>query len=125
MLSHAEGLWILASHRGATSEFALTSWGETRSSVRLDRIFFAGAKPMNTGEEYLWIIDYKTAMHGPEGLDEFLADERAKYEAQMETYARMMHDRVERDRLRVGLYYPMLAKLVWWAPGVGAAEATD
>ena len=90
-----EGLWVLSPHEDARSEFALTSWGETRSSVRLDRVFFAGHKPLEAGNDSLWIIDYKTATHGREGVDEFLAEERVKYGAQMDAYARMMRDRVE------------------------------
>jgi ATP-dependent helicase/nuclease subunit A len=125
MLTDAEALWILAPRKGATSEFALTAWGDRRSSVRLDRVFFAGPKPLDAGDDWLWIIDYKTAMHGREGVDEFLAGERAKYEAQMGTYARMMHNRVASGRLRVGLYYPMLARLVWWEPEMSAREATN
>jgi ATP-dependent helicase/nuclease subunit A len=116
MLKDVEGLWVLRPHEGATSEFALTSWGERRSSVRLDRVFRAGAEPLDAGSDCLWIIDYKTATHGREGVDEFLMEERTKYGAQMEAYARMMSDRVGPGRLRVGLYYPMLARLVWWIP---------
>jgi hypothetical protein len=117
MLTDAEGRWVLGPREGAMSELALTSWDERRSSVRLDRVFFGGAKPLDAGKDYLWIIDYKTATHGREGLEEFLAEERVKYAAQMEAYARMMRDRVEAERLRIGLYYPMLARLVWWVVG--------
>jgi hypothetical protein len=117
VLKDPEGLWILGAREGATSEFALTSWSGERSSVRLDRMFFAGESPLVAGSNYLWIIDYKTSTHGREGLEEFLAKERAKYEAQIEAYSRIMHDRVDAGRLRVGLYYPMLARLEWWAPG--------
>jgi ATP-dependent helicase/nuclease subunit A len=116
MLSDAEGLWVLGAHQGAMSEFALTSWSQRRSSVRLDRVFLAGAKPLAAGNDYLWIIDYKTATHGRESMDEFLTDERAKYGPQIEAYAQVMADRAEDGQLRVGLYYPMLARLVWWAP---------
>ena len=91
----------------------------------MDRVFFAGAKPLDAGNDFLWIIDYKTATHGREGLDEFLAEERAKYEAQMSAYARIMSDRVEAGRLRVGLYYPMLARLVWWVPSTTEVEVAD
>jgi ATP-dependent helicase/nuclease subunit A len=125
MLKDAEGLWVLGPHEGATSEFALTSWCERRSGVRLDRVFLAGAKPFEAGNDFLWIIDYKTATHGREGMDEFLTEERAKYRPQMEAYARMMVDRVEAGRLRIGLYYPMLARLVWWVPEMAATDSTD
>ena len=59
-LRDAEGLWILRAREDASSEFALTSWAETRRSVRLDRIFRAGATPLAAGNDYLWIVDYKT-----------------------------------------------------------------
>jgi hypothetical protein len=52
-------------------------------------------------------------------MQDFLLEERKKYEAQMETYARMMGDRVDAGRLRVGLYYPMLPGLIWWEPNAG------
>jgi hypothetical protein len=125
MLKDAEGLWVLAAHEDAMSEFALTSWGERRSSVRLDRVFLAGERPLDGGDDCLWIIDYKTATHGREGVEEFLAEERVKYGAQMDAYARMMRDRVEAGRLRVGLYYPMLPRLVWWEPEMKPEDAGD
>jgi hypothetical protein len=131
MLRDAEGLWVLGLREGAMSEFALVSWsGLTspdgrRSSVRLDRVFLAGAKPLDTGSDCLWIVDYKTATHGREGVEEFLAEERVKYGPQMDAYARVMADRVEAGRLRVGLYYPMLARLVWWVPEMKPEDAND
>ena len=74
---------------------------------------------MEAGTDYLWIIDYKTATHGRERADEFLSEERTKYTDQMKVYARMMKDRVASGKLRVGLHYPMLPKLVWWEPETG------
>jgi len=116
VLQDAEGLWVLGAHEGASSEYALTAWGERRSSVRLDRVFRAGETPLADGDNCLWIIDYKTTTHGRGGVEEFLAEERVKYGPQMLAYARMMQSEVERGRLRVGLYYPMLQRLVWWTP---------
>jgi ATP-dependent helicase/nuclease subunit A len=84
--------------------------------VRMDRVFFAGHRPLDARSDFLWIIDYKTATHGREGMEKFLVEERLKYDAQMAAYARIMRDRVENGRLRVGLYYPMLTRLVWWNP---------
>jgi ATP-dependent helicase/nuclease subunit A len=118
MVEDDEGRWILSQHEQASNEFALTAWTEMRSSVRLDRVFRAGVAPMEPGNGYLWIIDYKTAAYGHERLDEFLAEERAKYQNQMEAYAQMMSSYAESARLRLGLYYPMLPKLVWWEPKV-------
>jgi len=115
-LKDAEGLWVLGAHEGAASEYSLTAWGERRSSVRLDRVFRAGEAPLAAGSDCLWIVDYKTTTHGSKGVEEFLAEERLKYGPQMLAYARMMRSEVEAGRLRVGLYYPMLPKLVWWIP---------
>lgn len=126
MLRDAEGLWMLGPREGAMSEYALTSWSGKRSNVRLDRVFRAGAKPLDAGSDCLWIVDYKTATHGREGVEEFMAEERVKYGPQMDAYARAMADRVAAGRLRAGLYYPMLARLVWWAPETAAAvDAID
>ncbi len=124
-LQKAEGLWVLSAHNEASSEYGLTSWAERRSSVRLDRVFFAGSEPLNGGNDYLWIIDYKTSTHGREGVDELLAKERLKYGPQMEAYARMMHDRVQAGRLCVGLYYPALPRLVWWRPELTSPGFSD
>lgn len=113
-LRDSEGLWILGPREDAASEFALASWTETRNSVRLDRTFCAGPAPLADGDDYRWIVDYKTSTHGSEGIDTFLAAERAKYSAQLEAYARTMN--VTAGKVRLALYYPFLSKLIWWAP---------
>ncbi len=118
MLKDSVGRWILSRREDAMSELSLTSWEERRSNVRFDRVFLAGEEPLATGNDYLWIVDYKTAAHGREDADDFLAEERAKYEPQMNAYARVMKDRAPEGRLRVGLYYPMLSRLVWWRPEI-------
>jgi ATP-dependent helicase/nuclease subunit A len=112
MLQDAEGRWVLQAQEEAASELALTSWGEQRMSVRMDRVFVAGAAPLTSGKDFLWVVDYKTSTHGREGVEEFLAAEREKYGAQMETYARVMQH--QGLKLRLGMYYPMLPKLIWW-----------
>ncbi len=113
-LRDPEGLWVLSPHTEASSELALTSWTETRKSVRLDRVFRAGATPLASGDDYLWIVDYKTTAHGHEGVEAFLAEERAKYAAQMETYAHTIKSVT--SKVRLALYYPMIPSLTWWTP---------
>ncbi|GGG83346.1 UvrD-helicase domain-containing protein [Edaphobacter dinghuensis] len=113
-LRDMQGRWILGAHKEASSELALTSWAEDRRSVRLDRIFRAGAMPLSEGDDYLWIVDYKTTTHTGEGIEAFLASERAKYSAQMETYAQTIN-RAGR-KIRLALYYPLLSQLTWWEP---------
>jgi ATP-dependent helicase/nuclease subunit A len=112
---------------GSANEFALTAWSEDtdRSSIRIDRRFHAGPAPLTPGDEFLWIVDYKTATHGPQNLDEFLAAEREKYRAQLDVYAQILQRVVTEHaakegtkprELRVALYYPLLPKLLWWTP---------
>jgi len=113
-LRDPEGLWILRAREEAGSELALTSWAEIRQSVRLDRIFRAGATPLSTGKEFLWIIDYKTSTPGSEGVEAFLSAERSRYAAQLESYARTMKEPT--GNVRLALYYPLLPHLEWWAP---------
>lgn len=115
MLRDAEGLWLLGAREQGTNEFAMTSWGDTLNSVRMDRVFFGGETPGGPGNDFLWIIDYKTATHGREGIDEFIVAERAKYAPQLQAYAEMMKSRVEVGRIRVALYYVMVPRLIWWA----------
>ena len=61
----------------------------------VDRIF-------RTAEGARWIVDYKTSRHEGTGLEEFLDEERRRYEAQLNTYAGGFE--VE----RLGLYFPLL-----------------
>jgi hypothetical protein len=114
VLQDPDGLWLLAPLKQASSEIALTSWNGKFNHLRMDRIFFAGEEPLSLGTEHLWIIDYKTTSHGREDLDKFLAEERAKYTPQMSAYAEMMKDKAQPGKIRVGLYYVMLPKLIWW-----------
>jgi ATP-dependent helicase/nuclease subunit A len=125
LLKDNVGRWVLDRHEQASSEYSLTSWSERRNSVRLDRIFLGGAEPLTGGNDHLWIIDYKTGTHGHEGVDEFLAKDREKYDSQMKAYARMMRDRVASRKLRAGLYYPMLSKLLWWEPEIDESPAEE
>lgn len=104
------GRWLLSAHVGARSEYALTSWNEEWSRVRMDRTFRAGTSPEAPGSEFLWIVDYKTGSHAAEGVDAFLEAEKRKYAAQMEGYARASGE----AEVRVGLWYPMVGRLVWW-----------
>jgi ATP-dependent helicase/nuclease subunit A len=123
VLQDTEGRWVLGAHRDASSEYALVAWQERRSSVRVDRVFRAGEQALTAGDDYLWIVDYKTASHGREGIEEFLAAERLKYEPQMRAYAQMLQRVSSTEKLRVGLYYPMLPKFIWWNPSLDEPRA--
>ena len=115
-LRDPEGLWILEPRDHAASEKALTSWNEDRMSVRLDRIFQAGETPLSPGNDYLWIVDFKTTSYSGDQIEGFFRQEREKYMPQMSAYIALLNEG-EKDRpLRMGLYYPMIPKLIWWRP---------
>ena len=110
------GRWILAAHAGARNEISWSTWaGNVVRTLRGDRIFHAGAEPGSAGETHLWIVDYKTARHGTAGMEAFLAEEKAKYERQLESYAEVLR-KVPGNELpsRMALYFPLLTRLVWW-----------
>lgn len=103
-----EGLWLLQPHPGAASEEA---FADVDGTLRLDRSFLAGSEPLSVGDEFQWIIDFKTASHGASDLNAFLASEQEKYRPQLETYASKL---ASARPVRLALYYPMLPKLIWW-----------
>jgi hypothetical protein len=115
-LADPVGLWILAPHREAQIESSWTGvFNGAPRTLRIDRSFFAGPEPFLDGAGCLWILDYKTADHGPSGTEQFLEAERLHYAPQLEGYAeilRLAHG--PETQIRLGLYYPFLRRLVWW-----------
>ena len=109
-LTDPEGQWILSPHPEATAEGAITLNAGSLSTLRMDRTFLAGAKPLSSGKDYLWIIDYKTTALGGRNLQAFLDEERAAYRQQMQSYATAL--RAAGHPVRLALYYPLLPKLV-------------
>jgi ATP-dependent exoDNAse (exonuclease V) beta subunit len=130
------GLWLLAPHPGAASELGLTAWLDAAgdparaASIRVDRAFYAGPEPHAPGEDVLWIVDYKTAAHGPTGLDDFLVAQRTAYAPQLETYARILTQNAPGATapprgVRVALYYPAIPSLTWWQPAAPQSTTTN
>lgn len=109
------GQWILSPHAEAGSE---ASWsgvigGELRS-VRVDRIFRAGAEPLTEGDRAWWIIDYKTAHADSVDAPEVSAL-RTLFAPQLETYAEILRALHGKDfPIYAGLYYPRMLTLDWW-----------
>lgn len=112
--------WILAPHPEAQSEASWTGFvpgapGSLRT-LRADRIFRAGAEPLQEGSDFLWVIDYKTSGRAPSGAL-FIAAERAIYAPQLLAYGRAVRAlRGPETSLRLGLYYPAIAALDFWDP---------
>jgi ATP-dependent helicase/nuclease subunit A len=112
------GRWILSPHRGAASESAWSGVvSDAVRSVRVDRIFRGGLKPLSEGQQAWWIIDYKTAY--TESLDSTaLSDLRALFAPQLETYASILRHSEDRSLpILAGLYYPRMSLFDWWEVG--------
>ena len=121
VLRDKDGLWIIAAHPGADTEYALVgprTDSDGLYSIRVDRLFLAGPEPHAAGQDCLWIVDYKTSAHSDSGAREFLVEQQRAYAPQLEGYARVLaaHRSVPMEKVRTALYYPALPKLVWWVP---------
>jgi ATP-dependent helicase/nuclease subunit A len=122
-----QGRWILSAHPSLLSaesgqhvrrgfEVPLTAiHRDGVRSIRVDRMFAAGLTPMAPGAEALWIVDFKTASHGAGQMEQFLAKEREQYMEQMQVYGDVARTIYPQSReVRLGLYYPLLSRLLWW-----------
>jgi ATP-dependent exoDNAse (exonuclease V) beta subunit len=95
-LADERGRWLLGPHPEARSEHRLRMRGMdgVRSYV-IDRLFrdAAGAR---------WIVDFKTSRHEGGGVEEFLDEQKNRYQSQLNAYAAAF------ERARLGLYFPIL-----------------
>jgi hypothetical protein len=123
-LSDRVGAWILSPHESAASEHSLTMESPEAPSLRVDRTFVAGNEPISAGESCIWIIDFKTSEQGSRSDGEFEAGEIAKYSAQLEAYAAVRRSLPKGQLpIRLGLFYPLVPRLIYWlsvAPPEGA-----
>jgi ATP-dependent exoDNAse (exonuclease V) beta subunit len=126
-LGHDVGRWLLtlgepSRNQQSWSEISWTSSGEGRMlRQRPDRVFFAGASPGTPGNDYLWIVDYKTAaLTDNMDHDTFLASSREQYRSQLEAYSELFRKLPELDDVaacrehRLAIYHPMVPWLDWW-----------
>jgi ATP-dependent exoDNAse (exonuclease V) beta subunit len=111
------GRWLLGPHPGAQSEASWTGWVEGRlQTLRADRIFRAGAEPLQEGSEFFWVVDYKTTQYSGSDVAGFLAEQRAFYEPQLAAYGRALRQLHGKELpLRFGLYFPRIERLEYWA----------
>jgi ATP-dependent helicase/nuclease subunit A len=115
-LSDPHGLWILGPHPQAQTETSWTGWlDNSLRTLRVDRVFRAAAEPLASGEECLWIVDYKTASRDSD-VEAFLRKEQEMYHEQLHSYGRVLQlARGGTMRLRLGLYYPLMRRLKYWS----------
>jgi hypothetical protein len=108
------GLWILSPRESAASEHSIASFDS--SPLRADRTFVAGPRPTTNGDDRIWIIDFKTTEQGARSTERFEQDELLKYREQLESYAAVLRElSPEPRRIVLGLYYPLIPRLLNWA----------
>jgi ATP-dependent exoDNAse (exonuclease V) beta subunit len=117
-LRNPHGRWVLENHQDAASEFSVTGMvdGKVFRAV-IDRTFIDqhGTR---------WIVDFKTSAHEGAKLEEFLDQEKRRYQPQLERYARLMAQMEDRPT-RLALYFPLLdAWREWPAPAVRRRQAS-
>ena len=124
----AVGNWLLTPHKQASSESAWQTWdtnGNLRT-LRVDRTFLAGDQPFAPGEDWLWIIDYKTGAPPNQpptkpALNDtvrsaWLEAHKQAWRAQLETYGELLRPSAGNIRgIRYGLFFPELLELVVWS----------
>jgi len=109
-LADPQGRWLLAPHPQAASEYAVSTLAGDGSfaTYRMDRIFRAGDAPLATGEDFLWIVDYKISAHGDDADEAFFALESEKHRSQLEAYARAQQSTLASgDGIRLAAFYPL------------------
>jgi RecB family exonuclease len=109
-LADKRGRWIFdPAHQGSHSEQALSGVidGEIVQAV-VDRTFVDAAGTR-------WVIDFKTGSHEGAAVEEFLDREVERYRTQLTRYARIV-GALGGERVRVGLYFPLLNGWREWTP---------
>lgn len=106
-LTDQRGIWILRKHPEEASEVAFTTVmdGKTVHTI-IDRTFVEG----NTR----WVIDYKTGSHEGGSLEDFLQNEKNRYEKQLDRYAEILASGGEKRPIKKGLYYPAINQWIEW-----------
>ena len=105
--------WIFSSlHQQAKSEWALTTQLHGKlSTIIMDRTFI-------DQEDTRWIIDFKSSRHDDPDIENFIAQEKTRYQQQLNNYARVL-DQWENRRIRLGLYFPLLKAWTEWPSPYG------
>ncbi|MCY4204275.1 MAG: UvrD-helicase domain-containing protein [Bacteroidetes bacterium] len=100
------GRWILSKHEEDAREYAITvlSGSRVRRFI-VDRTFVT--------DGIRWIVDYKTSTHSGGDVDNFLDNEKKRYESKMQVYAKAMQSMDARP-IRLGLYFPALKGWRQW-----------
>jgi len=106
-IASSRGRWILSPHNEARSEWAVGGVvGQNLVSGTVDR-FFRDENGM------CWIIDFKSGKHEGTSLASFLANEKVRYQPQLEQYAAVISRLVDAP-ISLGLYFPLYDEWLEW-----------
>ena len=105
-LASSQGHWLLRSDHAESA-------CELRLSGIVDGVIVSGVidRTFVTADGERWIIDYKSGYHLGGNLDAFLAEESARYQAQLRRY-RALFEGLGATRIRTGLYLPRLDQMI-------------
>ena len=117
--------WIFSStHEQVKREWALTAVVNQKiSSIVIDRSFI-------DQHGVRWIIDFKSSHHKGD-IENFIAQEKTRYQPQLEHYAtiakifeaRMTEaETTEERKIKLGLYFPLLKGWCEWSPIISAMD---
>ncbi len=119
IVNDARGRWVLAPHAEAESELAIGGVSDGQIfEVVIDRTFI-------DENGVRWVIDYKTSAHSGGSVEQFLANEKRRYQEQLERYARLLAQGETRP-IKLGLYFPLVEPswIEWEAPNVLPRQAS-
>ena len=106
-LKSQRGRWILSPHANAQSEWAIGGLVNTSLvSGTVDRAF-------RDEQGAYWIIDFKNSEHEGGHVADFLANEKQRYQPQLEQYATVV-SRLVQLPVSLGLYFPLLDGWLEW-----------
>jgi len=110
------GHWILTAKKASESEIGISIYRDDAAvQLRMDRLFEASANPLEDGDGYIWIVDYKTSEPIQQSKQDFLDIQRSIYQTQLEGYAHAINLRHGGSKpIRLALYYPLVPAFDWW-----------
>jgi ATP-dependent exoDNAse (exonuclease V) beta subunit len=106
-ITSQRGRWILSPHVEARSEWAIGG--------RVNQNLVSGTVDRSFRDENgsYWIIDYKNSEHTGSGRDQFLTNEKERYQSQLNQYAAVI-SRLVNAPINLGLYFPLLDEWIEW-----------
>jgi len=116
-LADPRGEWLLKRRDADQREYAITGIvaGEPVRGI-VDCTFVENG--------VRWIVDFKTSYHSGGGLDDFLDNERLRYEAQLGRYAALLRH-LGPEPIQLGLYFPLLQGWREWTADDIAVSTTS